>query len=542
MLHKLWVGEAAIYLIIICGKGTLRLYDDDGKLIFGNVHAVVGWLWISLMAYTRDQLINFQTAGVYTVPHPVLYCAVLCVKRCLGFTCGTPDVIACQESLTHCRRACLREAGHGDSRRGCSRIHAIDIYIQAAPTMPANNQGACLWGLRKRHPPRLPAVVLRLRAASSSPASTRARYETSRPMCAMLSNNMAPICLQSLRAGTSRKTIFRYVQTDGYRSFNGPRSSSWIHLGGSTGGGVILLYRDNISAKRITIDLDQAPEIQRRRTSCLSYWSDHCGVLQWTFVHAGAPRPLQLSNLHHRWSQHPPRRPWWHQHSQATQPPRLVYAHPVCSRANAFAREEYSTLSSPRVTFKCRSCGLNSPGKSPTTRLLLVRLQLPWPPVRFFDVTSRAWKNFAEEAFCSRPARPQRRVWHGRPKDLTPSGSYTNMASQDESLSGFNPTSRAALNSSGSTELPSGQWQSLLVSRRLRARSGPLHSLFHGGHQHRWAPRPQGSWLHRQPTRLWSRRSRWRLLSGGFVWWLALSMSNLGWPRIAFSSTRRKQS
>ena len=77
---------------------------------------------------------------------------------------------------------------------------------------------------------------------------------------------------------------------------------------------------------------------------------------------------------------------------------------------------------------------------------------------------------------------------------------------------------------------------------RLRARTGPLHSLFRRGLQHRWAPRSQGSWLRRRPTSLRSRRSRWRLLYGGSDGGFASNMSNLGWPRIAFGSTRRKQS
>ena len=38
------------------------------------------------------------------------------------------------------------------------------------------------------------------------------------------------------------------------------------------------------------------------------------------------------------------------------------------------------------------------PGEISDHSLLLVSLQLPQAPVRFIDVTSRAWKNFDEEA------------------------------------------------------------------------------------------------------------------------------------------------
>ena len=52
-------------------------------------------------------------------------------------------------------------------------------------------------------------------------------------------------------------------------------------------------------------------------------------------------------------------------------------------------------------------------------------------------------------------------------------------------------------------------------SSRFRPRSDPVHSLFRGGHQHRRAPRSQGSRFRRRLTSLWSHRSKWRFLSGG---------------------------
>ena len=44
---------------------------EPGKVIVGCVFAIVWSVWNSLMAYTRDQLINFRTTGVLTVPRPV---------------------------------------------------------------------------------------------------------------------------------------------------------------------------------------------------------------------------------------------------------------------------------------------------------------------------------------------------------------------------------------------------------------------------------------------------------------------------------------
>ena len=40
------------------------------------------------------------------------------------------------------------------------------------------------------------------------------------------------------------------------------------------------------------------------------------------------------------------------------------------------------------------------PGEISDHSLLLISLQLPRPPVCFIDVSTRAWKNFNEEAFC----------------------------------------------------------------------------------------------------------------------------------------------
>ena len=45
-------------------------------------------------------------------------------------------------------------------------------------------------------------------------------------------------------------------------------------------------------------------------------------------------------------------------------------------------------------------------------------------------------------------------------------------------------------------------------SSRFRPRSDPVHSLFRGGHQHRRAPRSQGSRFRRRLTSLWSHRSK----------------------------------
>ena len=146
---------------------------EPGKVIFGNVYAVVGWLWISLMAYTRDQLINFRTAGVYIVPRPVR-------KTLFRLHLWNPR-----------RHRVPRIPGppsESVSTRGRSPGFPSGMPRAFTPRQlrpMANHQGACLRGLRKRRPSRLPAVVLRLRAASPSPASTRARYETSRPMCAI---------------------------------------------------------------------------------------------------------------------------------------------------------------------------------------------------------------------------------------------------------------------------------------------------------------------------------------------------------------------
>ena len=45
--------------------------QEPGKVIFGHICAIVWSVWISLMAYTRDQLINFRPSGALTVSRSV---------------------------------------------------------------------------------------------------------------------------------------------------------------------------------------------------------------------------------------------------------------------------------------------------------------------------------------------------------------------------------------------------------------------------------------------------------------------------------------
>ena len=72
-------------------------------------------------------------------------------------------------------------------------------------------------------------------------------------------------------------------------------------------------------------------------------------------------------------------------------------------------------------------------------------------------------------------------------------GSNMTTASQDESSSGFNPTSRAALNSSDQRHYFPDNDSHFRCPSRFRPRSDPVHSLFRRGHQHRRAPWSQGS-------------------------------------------------
>ena len=62
---------------------------------------------------------------------------------------------------------------------------------------------------------------------------------------------------------------------------------------------------------------------------------------------------------------------------------------------------------------------------------------------------------------------------------------------------------------------------------RFRPRSDPVYCLFRGSHQHRRAPRSQGSRFRGRLTSLWSRRSRWRFLSGGSDGFMHRTCQNL---------------
>ena len=203
----------------------------------------------------------------------------------------------------------------------------------------------------------------------------------------------------------------RSVQPDGYHSLDAPRSSSGSISAGQPGGGVILLYRDNISAKRITIDL-----VLRTFEFLLSTVKlPHSNVVVLAVYRTGLITAVFYDELS----------------------PMLellvLYSCPIVITGDLNIHlDDHDDVNTAKLRNLLDSFGLIQSAREPThllgrildvviTRrdlqmpvvrvglpgeisdysLLLVSLQLPRPPVCFIDVTSHAWKNFDEEALVA---------------------------------------------------------------------------------------------------------------------------------------------
>ena len=201
----------------------------------------------------------------------------------------------------------------------------------------------------------------------------------------------------------------RSIRPDGYRSLDAPRSSSGSISAGQQGGGVVLLYRDNISAKRITIDL--VPRtfefllsmIKLPRSNVVVLAVYRTGPITAVF-YDGLSSMLELLvlcscpiattgdlNIH-------------------LDDPDDVNTVKLRNLLDSFGliqsvREPTHLLRRTLDVVITRSdlqmpvVRVGLPGEISDHSLLLVSLQLPRSPVCFIDVTTRAWKNFDEEAF-----------------------------------------------------------------------------------------------------------------------------------------------
>ena len=174
------------------------------------------------MAYTKDQLFSFRfTTAVPVIPRSVR-------KTLFKLRIWNPrrhratPVVGTLPNISTARAA--------DSSAG--------VYVQAPPT-------------------REPAAALRLPGLLTV-ASLNARS---------VRNKSADICDVIKQHGVHLFTIcetwhekandlsVRSICPDGYRSLDSPRSTSGCRSAGQQGGGLVLIYRDSIGAKRIPIDL-----------------------------------------------------------------------------------------------------------------------------------------------------------------------------------------------------------------------------------------------------------------------------------------------
>ena len=204
----------------------------------------------------------------------------------------------------------------------------------------------------------------------------------------------------------------RSICPDGYRSLDSPRSTSGCRSAGQQGGGLVLIYRDSIGAKRIPIDLIPSTfefvlamlklprsnivtlAIYRTGTITAEFFNEFASMLELLVVYNCPVLITGDINIH-------------------LDDPHDANAIKFNGILDSFGLIQSVVgpthslgwtldIAITRNDLPSPIINVELPGEISDHLFLVFQLQLPRPPVNFVNVSMRAWKSFNEDSFRSK--------------------------------------------------------------------------------------------------------------------------------------------
>jgi len=195
----------------------------------------------------------------------------------------------------------------------------------------------------------------------------------------------------------------------GYRRIDAPRSSSGCTSAGQRGGGIVLIYRDSIVAKRIAVDAIPRTfefiltmlkisrsnvivfSVYRTGPVTVDFYDELTSVLELLIVHSCPVLITGDFNIH----LDDPR------DKDAIKFNDILDSFGLVQSVHDPTHLQGRTLDAiiTRKDLPLPDICVGLPGEFSDHSLLISQLQLPRPPVCFVDVSTRAWKGFNEDNF-----------------------------------------------------------------------------------------------------------------------------------------------